>query len=134
MSLRYKSRINLGIISIDLHDIQSSYQIVVSDDGGVPSYIMYGPHQPLDVLKKICKKHLEIDPEWLDIRLLDVTNHKTNKGQELNLNYGVLIPNDIDIINGRWVGISDYFSGSKKDPKLLQNYNDIIQKMSLIIH
>ena len=134
MSLRYKSKVNLGIISIDLHNLETSYKIVVSDEGCVPSYIMYGPQQPIDVLTKISKKYLEIDPEWLDIRLLGIVNKKTSKGNELNLNHGVMIPSDIDLVQGRWVGISDYFQANKKDPSVSEIYNSIIQNMSLIIH
>ena len=79
MSLRYKARVNLGIMSIDLHNIEDSYKIVVSDDGWIPSYTMYGPQQPIDVLKKIADKYLKVDPEWLDIKFLGEINKKIEK-------------------------------------------------------
>ena len=134
MSLRYKAKINLGIISIDLNNTQNSYKIVVSEDSSVPSYLMYGPQQPVDVLKKISDKYLKVDPEWLDIKFLGVFNKDTEKGRELNLNHGVMIPNDIDLKNGRWVSISDYFQSNKDNALQIQDYQNIIQNMSIIIH
>jgi hypothetical protein len=134
MSLRYKARVNLGILSIDLQNTQNSYKIVVSEDNSIPSYTMYGPHQPMDVLKKISDKYLKIDSEWLDVRFLGVINRKTEKGYELNLNHGVMIPDDIDLKYGRWVTITDYFQSDKNKTSQTQDYQNIIQNMSIIIH
>ena len=134
MSLRYKARVNLGIMSVDLNNIEDSYRIIVSEDGSVPSYTMYGPHQPVDVLRKISDKYLKVDPEWLDIKLLGVTNKKTEKGYELNLDHGVMIPDDIDLKYGRWITISDYFKSNKNKISHVQDYQNIIQNMSVIIH
>tara|TARA_R100000008_G_scaffold23732_1_gene12780 strand:+ start:8485 stop:8829 length:345 start_codon:yes stop_codon:yes gene_type:complete len=114
--------------------METGYRIVVSDEGTIPSYVMYGPQQPIDVLTKISKKYLEIDPEWLDTRLLGVVNKDTDKGRELNLNYGVMIPSDIDLIQGRWVGISDYFQSNRKNLSAIETCNNIIQNMSLVVH
>jgi hypothetical protein len=134
MSLRYKAKINLGIISIDLNNTQNSYKIVVSEDSSVPSYLMYGPQQPVDVLKKISDKYLKVDSEWLDIKFLGVTNRKIEKGYELNLNHGVMIPDDIDLKHGQWVTISDYFQSNENQISQIQDYHDIIQNLNLITH
>jgi len=134
MSLRYKAKINLGIISVNLQNIQNSYKIVVSEDSSVPSHLMYGPQQPTDVLKKISDKYLKVDSEWLDIKFLGVTNRKTKKGYELNLNHGVMIPDDIDLKHGRWVTISDYFQSNENKIFQIQDYHDIIQNLNTIIH
>ena len=134
MSLRYKAKINLGIISIDLNNTQNSYKIVVSEDSSVPSYLMYGPQQPVDVLKKISDKYLKVDSEWLDIKFLGVTNRKIEKGYELNLNHGVMIPDDIDLKLGQWVTISDYFQSNENQISQIQDYHDIIQNLNLITH
>jgi hypothetical protein len=134
MSLQYRVKIHLGIFSAKLLDGGPSYEIVLSEDENTPRALMYGPHQTVDVLKKISNKHLKIDADWLDIKLIGIINIKTSKGYELNIFHGVIIPSDIDLQCGRWIPINEYLSFDKEFAVKDHSYHYLIKNMSLIIH
>jgi len=134
MSLKYRAKVHLGIFSVKLLDSGPSYEVVLSKDDSTPRALMYGPHQTVDVLKKISNKHLKVDPDWLDTKLIGVINAKTNKGYELNIFYGVIIPSDIDLKCGKWVPIDEYLNPDKQFATKDNAYHYLIKNMSLIIH
>jgi hypothetical protein len=134
MSLKYRAKIHLGIFSVKTLDGGPSYEVVLSEDNNTPRALMYGPHQTIDVLKKISNKYLKVDPDWLDIKLIGVINAKTSKGYELNIFHGVIIPSDIDLKHGRWVPIDEYLNFDKQFAVKDHAYHHLIKNMSLIIH
>ena len=134
MSLKYRIRIHLGIFSVKLLDSGPSYEVVLSEGGNTPRALMYGPHQTVDVLKKIANKYLKVDPDWLDIKLIGIINSKTSKGYELNIFHGVIIPSDIDLKRGRWIPVSEYINLDEEFAVKDHSYHYLIRNMSLIIH
>ena len=127
--LRYKVRIHLGIFCTTLRN-QQEYKMLVDKDGGVPSELLYGPHAVGDVLRKISNKYLSVDADWLDIRFSNIANREVDGGRELHINYGVAIPEDLELKSGSWVSLEDCL---KESVYVDENYHEIISNLSLMM-
>lgn len=55
--------------------------------------------RPLYDLQTLLYSYIDIDPNWVNIKLVDI--YKLPNGEEYAL-YGVLVPFDTPIKNGRW--------------------------------
>ena len=130
-SLRYKARVNLGIFTATLRG-EVVYSLVLSEEDTIPNYLLYGSHQTIeDVVQKICLKYIDVDPEWLDVKLLSCTNVETDDGLELYLNHGVFVPEDINATTGSWVTLDQY--SKKKRKPLDEEYDKLINSLNIIM-
>jgi len=127
--LRYKVRVHLGVFCSTLRGKQE-YRLLMDDNGNVPNEILYGPHEVGDVLRKISNKLLSVDPEWLDIRFSNISNKEVGDSRELHINYGVVVPQDLDLKSGRWVSFKDFM---EQEDENNQGYHEILSNISLMI-
>jgi hypothetical protein len=130
-SLKYKVRVNLGIFTTTLKG-EVVYSLLLSEENTIPNYLLYGSHQTVeDVIKKICLKHLDVDPYWLDVKLIGCANVETDDGLELYLNHGVFIPEDVEVTSGSWVTLTEY--SQKKRDSLDKEYDKLLNSLTIIM-
>lgn len=127
--LRYKVRVSLGIFCTTLRN-QQEYKMLVDKDGRVPNALLYGPHEVGDVLRKISNKYLCVDADWLDVRFSNIANREVDNGRELHINYGVAIPEDLELKSGKWVSLEDCL---KETVYVDKSYHEILANISLMI-
>tara|TARA_R100000808_G_scaffold5713_1_gene17166 strand:+ start:11178 stop:11567 length:390 start_codon:yes stop_codon:yes gene_type:complete len=127
--LRYKVRVHLGIFCTTLRN-QQEYKMLVDENGGIPSELLYGPHEVGDALRKISNKYLSVDADWLDIRFSNIANRDVGDDRELHINYGVAIPEDLHLKSGKWVSLEECL---KEHVYVDKNYHEILSNLSLMM-
>ena len=127
--LRFKVRIYLGIFCTTLKN-QQEYKMLVDEDGGIPNDLLYGPHEVGDVIRKVSNKYLSVDADWLDVRFSNIANREVSNGRELHINYGVAIPEDLELKSGKWVTLEDCL---KETLYVDKNYHEILSNLSLMM-
>jgi hypothetical protein len=127
--LRYKVRVNLGIFCTTLRN-QQEYKMLVDGDGGIPNDLLYGPHEVGDVLRKISNKYLRVDADWLDVRFSNIANREVDNGRELHINYGVAIPEDLELKSGKWVSLEECL---KEAVYVDKSYHEILANISTMM-
>ena len=118
MSLNHKVRINLACVALNKSGSGSLgfYKILVTNQGyDMPNSLIYGEKEIGDVIKGIVSKHIKVNADWLDYRLINIDRLKISESQyELNLNYLGVLPYPMDVLKGKWVDLKDIIDGEEK--------------------
>ena len=116
MSLKHKVRINLACVALDKRNPTGLYQILITNGKReMPNSLIYGDKEISGVMEGIISKHIKINADWLNYRLVNVSRQKIEDGQyELNLNYLGILPYPMETIKGRWIDLKDVLDGEEK--------------------
>ena len=116
MSLKHKVRINLACVALDNQNPSGFYKILVTNRGmEMPNSLIYGEKEIDDVINNIISKHIRMNSEWMNCRLINIDRKKIeNLNYELNLNYLGVIPYPMETLKGRWIDLKDIVHGGEK--------------------
>ena len=116
MSLKHKVRINLACVALDKRNPSGLYTILITNGRReMPNSLIYGDKEISGVVQGIISKHIKINTDWLNYRLVNVGRQKTGDSQyELNLNYLGILPYPMEVIKGRWIDLKDVLDGEEK--------------------
>jgi hypothetical protein len=90
----------LIVIHVDLNTTAAH---VLMDGGLLPEGVVEHSH-PLTVVSDFIEDYLEIDPSWIDFRLIEVGFEGSNK---LVFYYACMIPETIKEKQGQWITIGE---------------------------
>jgi len=111
-------RINLACVALNKKSLGSAgfYKILVTNQNyEMPNSLIYGEKEISDVIKGIVSKHIKVDSDWVNYRLINIDRLKNSESQyELNLNYLGILPYPMDILKGKWVDLKDIIDGEEK--------------------
>ena len=116
MSLKHKVRINLACVALDKRNPSGLYKILVTNKNReMPNSLIYGDRDIDNVVENIISRHIKMNSDWLNYRLINVHRQKIGDSQyELNLNYLGILPYPMDILKGKWVDLKDILDGEEK--------------------
>ena len=116
MSLKHKVRINLACVALDNRNPSGLYKILVTNKNReMPNSLIYGDRDIDNVDENIISRHIKMNSDWLNYRLINVHRQKIGDSQyELNLNYLGILPYPMDILKGKWVDLKDILDGEEK--------------------
>ena len=116
MSLKHRVRINLACVALDKRNPSGLYKILITNGRReMPNSLIYGDKEISGVVQGIISKHIKINTDWLNYRLVNVGRQKTGDSQyELNLNYLGILPYPMEVIKGRWIDLKDVLDGEEK--------------------
>lgn len=60
------------------------------------------------LMKKLYNKYINIDPNWLDSRLVHIELKKLDNRITTIIYYGVCVPLEIPLKNGNWIDVSEF--------------------------
>ena len=116
MSLKHKVRINLACVALDNKNPSGFYKVLVSNKGmSMPNSLIYGAKEIDDVINGIISRHIKMNSEWMNYRLINIDRKKIETvNYELNLNYLGVIPYPMEALKGRWIDLKDVVDGEEK--------------------
>ena len=116
MSLKHKVRINLACVALDKRNSAGFYKILITNKNrDMPNSLIYGEKEIEGVLESIISKHIKVNSNWVNYRLVNIDRQKTLDSQyEINLNYLGVLPYPMETIKGRWVDLKDVIHGEER--------------------
>ena len=116
MSLKHKVRINLACVALNQKSTAGFYKILITNKNhDMPSSLIYGEKEIEDVIESIVSKHIRVNANWLNYRLVNIDRKKTSDSQyEINLNYLGVLPYPMETIKGRWLDLKDVIHGGER--------------------
>lgn len=116
MSLKHKVRINLACVALDKKSVSGFYKILTTNSRlDMPNSLIYGAKEIEDVIDTIVSKHLKINTDWMNYRLINIDRKKIGDIEyELNLNYLGVLPYPMETLKGKWVDLKDVVDGEEK--------------------
>lgn len=127
MSLKHKVRINLACVALDNQSPSGFYKFLVTNKGmRMPNSLIYGEREIDDVINNIISRHIRMNSEWMNYRLINVDRKKLeNLSYELNLNYLGVIPYPMETLKGKWIDLKDVVHGGEK---INESYQKILSE------
>ena len=116
MSLKHKVRINLACVALNQKNSTGFYKILITNKSrDMPYSLIYGDKEIEDVIDSIVSKHIKVNSDWVNYRLVNIDRKKTLDYQyEINLNYLGVLPYPMETIKGRWIDLKDVIHGEER--------------------
>ena len=116
MSQKHKVRINMACVALNQNNSTGFYKILITNKSrDMPNSLIYGDKEIEDVIDSIVSKHIKVNSDWVNYRLVNIDRKKTLDYQyEINLNYLGVLPYPMETINGRWIDLKDVIHGEER--------------------
>ena len=77
MSLKHKVRINLACVALNQKSTAGFYKILITNKNReMPSSLIYGDKEIEDVIDSIVSKHIRVNSDWVNYRLVNIDRKK----------------------------------------------------------